>query len=111
MSYFISNYNELRFHYKNIIEDTEKFLKNIYTDAFTRKGIALPYFLKSSLADSPYSLYNNLLKNKALLFEEKIGINKKTIIKMCSQIGISFKSEHNYDTYVREFLIKVKVGH
>ncbi len=108
---FNSNYNELRFHNDNLIDETKSFLINAYINVFVSKGIDIPYFLKGPSNDSKYSIYNNLIKNKALLFEERIGINKDTVSKMCERIGILLDNDKSYDSYVREYLIKVKVGH
>lgn len=41
---------------------------------------------------------------------ESIGIAKQSLAKMCVQIGISSSSQ-DYNDFVREYLIKVKVGH
>ena len=71
----------------------------------------MPYFLNVKNTDeSIYNLYNNLKKYKTYLFVEKIGINKETLDKMCKQIGILDTSK-DYDGLVRDYLIKVKVGH
>ena len=49
-------------------------------------------------------------KNKTLLFVEYIGIGLDTLKNMCEQIGISSVGK-DYNELVREYLIKVKVGH
>lgn len=110
---FISNYNELRYHLNQLDTDTEKFLKDGIKDVFLNVGVAQPYFLEGKPEESPYSMYNNLGKNRTLLFEEnkKIGIGKETLIAMCNQIGITTIGNKRYDTLLREYLIKIKVGH
>ena len=40
-----------------------------------------------------------------------IGIDCCALKKMCSQIGIDVTSGKGYDGLVRDYLIKVKVGH
>lgn len=107
---FIANYQELRYRRGLLTNDTENFLKNAIIDAFVNNGISLPYFLKSSQKESIYNLYNNLLSYRTLLFVESIGIAKQSLSKMCVQIGISSSSQ-DYNDFVREYLIKVKVGH
>ena len=48
---------------------------------------------------------------RTLLFVEMIGIDCFALKKMCSQIGIDVTSGKEYDGLVRDYLIKVKVGH
>ena len=91
--------------------DTKDFLENYITNSFKKNGLNLPYFLNIKNTDeSIYNLYNNLKKYRTYLFVEKIGINKETLDKMCKQIGILDTSK-DYDGLVRDYLIKVKVGH
>lgn len=108
---FLSNYCELRYHMDELTPQTEKFLKDVVRDAFTSNGVALPYFLKGNSKESIYSLYNNMQKYKTLLFVEMIGIDCHALKKMCAQIGIDVTSGKGYDGLVRDYLIKVKVGH
>lgn len=49
-------------------------------------------------------------KYRTLLFVESIGISKDTLDKICKQIGI-WDMTKSYDGLVRDYLIKVKVGH
>ncbi|MFR4947819.1 hypothetical protein [Thomasclavelia spiroformis] len=108
---FISNYQELRYRTDMLTTDTKDFLENYITNSFKKNGLNLPYFLKIKNTDeSIYNLYNNLKKYRTYLFVEKIGINKETLDKMCKQIGILDTSK-DYDGLVRDYLIKVKVGH
>ena len=52
------------------------------------------------------------MKNyRSLLFVELIGINRTTLEKMCAQVGIDTNVGKEYDGLVRDYLIKVKVGH
>lgn len=110
---FISNYCELRDRTNNLTGETEDFLKKSIIKSFSYNGINPPYFIRcpNKLRDqSIYSLYNNLKNNKTLLFVEKIGINFNTLKKMCIQVEIDTNNK-SYDDLVREYLIKVKVGH
>ncbi len=107
---FISNYQELRYRLELLTDDTEDFLKQSIVNAFTRSGMSIPYFLKGEEGESIYNLYNNLQKYRTLLFVEPIGINKATLEKMCKQIGV-YDPSKGYDGLVRDYLIKVKVGH
>jgi hypothetical protein len=110
---FISNYNELRYYLNMLDPSTEAFLKNGIKDALISAGVAIPYFLKGHTDKSPYSMYYNLNKNRTLLFEEneRIGINMATLVKMCGQVGITSTGNKTYNALLREYLIKIKVGH
>ena len=108
---FIANYCELRFRMNSLTPATDDFLKNVVLNAFTNQKVPLPYFLKGNRNESVYSLYNNMQNYRTQLFVELIGINIETLKKMCRQIGIDVSSEKGYDGLVRDYLIKVKVGH
>lgn len=108
---FISNYQELRYRMDDLTDETKDFLQNAIINAFINNSIALPYFLKGNKNESIYNLYNNMKKFKTLLFVETLGISRDSITKMCRQIGIDVGNEKNYDGLVRDYLIKVKVGH
>lgn len=108
---FISNYSELRYHMDELTPDTKSFLTDAVINAFINNGATLPYFLRGNTDESIYSLYNNLKTYKTQLFVEPIGINKKTLQKMCVQIGVPNVSEKEYSGLVRDYLISVKVGH
>lgn len=90
---FISNYQELRYRLDCLTEETEEFLRYSIINAFENSGVPKPYFLKVKDDECSYNLYNNMKKYKTLLFVERIGIGK------------------DYNGLVRDFLIKVKVGH
>ena len=109
---FTSNYNELRHHLGQLDADTERFLKNGVLDAFVRSNIPYPYFLCDESEESPYNLYGCMKRNRTLLFEEneRIGINKVTLEKMCKQVNVPVTSK-TYNAMVREYLIKLRVGH
>lgn len=110
---FISNYNELRYHLGQLDGDTENFLKNGIKDTIKEAGVNVPHFLNDKMTETPYSMYDNLKRNRTLLFEKtpKIGINKETLITMCHQIGITTDTSKKYNALLREYLIKIKVGH
>lgn len=108
---FISNYGELQYRLDRLTPGTEDFLKYMVINAFTRAGIAPPYFLGGSADESAYSLYNNLKRNRTLLFVELIGIGKGKLEKMCKQVGILVDGSKGYEGLVRDYLIRIKVGH
>ena len=67
--------------------------------------------MSPSIDASIYSLYNNMQNYRTLLLVELIGINHGTLKEMCRQIGIDVSGNKGYDGLVRDYLIKVKVGH
>jgi hypothetical protein len=109
---FINNYGELRFLVKTSLlrPDTKKFLANMVEDAFSRNGMALPYFLKEAKTRNSYNLLNNMETNKTLLLVEHVGYDKAGLEKLCKQIGIN-TIRKGYGNLVREYLIKIKVGY
>ena len=109
----ISNYCELRYHMDELTPETERFLKTAIFKAFTTNKVEkIPYFLKGKNSnESVYSLYNNMKNYRSLLFVELIGIDRVTLEKMCKQVGIDVATGKEYDGLVRDYLIKVKVGH
>lgn len=108
---FIANYCELRYHMDKLNNETKEFLMNGIINAFNSKMGYLPYFLKDDKHEHPYSLYNTLERNRTLIFDEnpKMGIGYDKLRKMCRQIGII--DNGSYNSLLREYLIKVKVGH
>lgn len=114
---FISNYGELRYLLGTELlhPDTVLFLKNIVKDAFTQAAIK-PYFtFDAEKVDSGYNLYHNMKDNRTILLVDGIGYDYKSLVKLCSQIGISDVDaggkRRTYSSLVREYLIRVKVGY
>lgn len=110
---FVSNYNELRYYLDKLDSNTKSFLENGISDALSSISVDKPYFLKGKPEESPYSLYYNLKRNRTLLFEEndRIGINIATLVKMCKQVGIISTDNKSYNALLREYLIKIRIGH
>lgn len=114
---FISNYGELRYLLETDLVDseTELFLKNMIRTAFSRAGIAEPYFLKGSQGTSGYNLFENMKSNKTILLVDHIGYDYNSLVTLCKQIGISNLDSQGkrrgYGALVRDYLIKVKVGY
>lgn len=108
---FISNYQELRYRINMLTDETKYFLENVIIEAFNNQGIPIPYFLTNNKSESIYNLYNNLARYKTLLFVEPIGIDFISLKKMCIQIGMAVDASKDYDGLVRDYLIKVKIGH
>lgn len=107
---FISNYCELRNRMDRLTPETKRFLQDVIIKSFANNGVDLPYFMKSNKQESIYNLYNNMLKYKTLLLVDMIGLDFETLKKLCRQVSIG-TNDKNYNELVREYLIKVKVGH
>lgn len=108
---FIHNYGELRYllETESLHSDTCYFLKNMIRDAFKRNEIPIPEFIQSNMERRGYSLYYNMQSNKTILLVETIGYNKKGLEKICRQVGIDVENK-SYQSLVREYLLKTKVG-
>ena len=100
----ISNYGELRYLIDSRLldPDTKSFLKNVLYKGFKELGVNPPHFLKQ------YDLFENMKKNRTLLFVRRIGYNHASLAKLCKQVGIHSKG---YEGLVRDYLIKMKVGY
>ena len=111
MKGFIHNYGELRYllETESLHSDTCYFLKNMIRDAFKRNEIPIPEFIQSNMERRGYSLYYNMQSNKTILLVETIGYNKKGLEKICRQVGIDVENK-SYQSLVREYLLKTKVG-
>lgn len=110
----VSNYCELGYHLTNIDDKTERFLKCVYNDIINELGITnVPYFLKDNPEKSIYNLYNNLERNRSIIFEENynMGYSKRDLKHICSQIDIEIKQGKSYSKYASEYLIKTGVGY
>ena len=82
-----SNYNELRFHIDAINADTKAFLVSLYVDLLGEYGINTPYFLTPVNGEaSIYNLYSCLQRNRSLVFEKKIGVQRKDLIRWIKKI-------------------------
>lgn len=108
---FIANYGELRYYVDKLTPDTEAFLKNMVKEGFSRTGMDIPYYLKGKEDENSYNLYNNLVKKRTLLFVEGIGISKETLETLCDEVDITDTAGKEYNGLVRDYLIRIKVGH
>ena len=102
---FISDYSELRYHLSagRLHDDTEKFLRNVISEACIRKFGELPYFLRTEAQHKPhpaYTLYNNMEKNRTLFFDPdfQLGIGRDSLIKKLRQVDKEIIIEE-VDTY------------
>ena len=107
----INNYGELRFFIDTPLlnDGTKKFLSEMIINAFTRNKLKLPNFMQNSQKQQGYNLLKNMEVNKTLLLVDHIGYDKVGIKKLCTQIGITV-NDKGYDSMVREYLMKIKLG-
>lgn len=103
----IANYNKLSDYYGYIHYDTKKFLSEIYYNAFKKIGVRPPHYLK----EDRYSLYQGFIKNRALIFHEMIGVNKKCLCKYLRQIGEVVNEKRDFDYLLKDYLINIKIGY
>lgn len=105
----VSNYNELR-HFEKILKtETKTFLENCVVDGFKKYKItSFPYFM-SDKTQKAYQLYNNLILNRSIIFDEKIGISKNTLITYCKKIGVHIDDKESYDEILNKYLKKIKI--
>ncbi len=107
----VANYNELRFHMDSLIPHTERFLKDIYFELLKSHGCSMPYFLKQSFSEeSIYNLYSNMSRNRTLMFEENIGVSRKTLLKWIRRLNSHYIGNgKNYYRIVVDYLEMIKV--
>lgn len=113
---FISNYGQLRYmlHTDSIEASTKAYLEDMVEDAFTRIGIALPYFIAGSKGHRGYSLFHNMETNKSLLLVDHVGYDYRALSNLCAEVGIEERPngrKRSYGELVRLYLIKIKVGY
>lgn len=104
----VSNYNELRHFDSILLHDTKQFLEKCVENGFAKHNVPIPYFMKGSSRHS-YELYNNLIKNKSIIFDKKIGMSKNDLIKYCEKIGILVNSNETYEKILYQYLEKIKI--
>ncbi len=106
-----ANYNELRFHMKELENITECFLKDIYIDLLSSNGISCPAYLKNSnIENSIYNLYSVIERNRSIVFEKNIGVKRRDLIKWIKKINPSYTElNKNYYQITIEYLELLKV--
>ncbi len=119
---FISNYGELRYLLEtssgqaSLIEpQTEKFLKEVIADTFVNAGLDKNIIAGASVEQAGYNLFENMKKNKTILLVKGIGYDYNSLAKKCQSIGISIidskGKNRSYNSLVRDYLIKIRVGY
>ena len=71
----------------------------------------MPYFLKQSASEeSIYNLYSNMSRNRTLMFEENIGVSRKTLLQWIQRLDSCYTGiGKNYYRIVVDYLEKIKV--
>ena len=108
----VANYNELRFHSNELMPDTQRFLRNLYFTLLKTHGIKIPYFMKQSgREESIYNLMSTLKRNRSILFEENIGVSKKTVVGWMKRLEPTYNEKgKDYYRIVLDYLTHIKVG-
>ena len=105
------NYKEL-FYFGNVELSTKKFLSELYINIFKELSFKLPNFLKSSSSALGYNLYENIQKNKSIIFDEKIGVGIEDLRNWVKIVNPNYNVDNKkYFELVKEFLIKCNIGY
>jgi len=87
--------------------DTKKFLQAIYKTAFTKIGEPAPAYL----SNPRYDLYENLISNRTMIFNEMIGASREHLLKQLDKLDVPVRPDKNYDYLVKDYLISTKSGY
>lgn len=102
----ISNYSELRYHLGDLDNETKRYLKNLFTDILSQYGLETPYFMNAynENENSIYNLYSNLKRNRSIIFERKIGVQRSILLKWIRKIAPDYaESGKSYYQIVMEY--------
>ena len=104
----IANYNKFAdYPVKAIHCDTKKFFKDIYFNAFKNCKQKPPHYLKNKR----YSLYEGITSNRALIFNEMIGVSRAALNKYLEQTGGVSSLSKDYNYLLKDYLIHIKIGY
>ncbi len=106
----IANYSELR----NVINDIDKrtrcFLESSILNSMKKNNIAKPYFVEQRIdVDSMYSLLSNLRRNRAIIFDQSIGLKYEKIVSMIRRLGGNVPITCTYDEVVKYYISLIKM--
>lgn len=107
----VANYNELQFHTDAMIAETEYFLQKVYYDLLKKYNLKRPYFIPKTYDEcSIYNLYQNVKRNRTLVFEKSIGIPKETVLCWIRKIDPLYSDiGKDYYRIVIEYLELLKI--
>lgn len=95
----VANYNELKNYCDCLDSETTQFLEDVFYELMKTHNLKRPYFIpKNRNEDSIYSLISNMKRNRTILFEEKIGVPKDTLVRWIKKISPSY-SDYGKDYY------------
>ncbi len=103
----IANYNKLKDYPNNIDKDTAKFMKEMYFVAFRKAGYTPPHYL----SNPRYCLFDNMASNRAMIFNELIGMPKDALINTMKETGFTPTPTKDYNYLVKDYLIHIKIGY
>lgn len=103
----VASYNRLKDFNTHIELKTVYFLKNIYKKSFRINGHVAPEYI----ANERYILYENLIKNKAMIFNPLIGMPKDVLLEELKKVGIMHDPDVDYNLLVKDYLIRIKSGY
>jgi len=105
------NYGDL-FYFKNVDKSTASYLSALFIKIFKELNLDLPNYLKSKSSAIGYNLFENIKKNKAIIFDEKIGVSISDLKKWIKIVNPGYNTDNRrYFELVKEFLIKCHVGY
>lgn len=107
----IANYNELRFHMKDLDSRTKEFLEKTHMRLLHKHNIKEPYFMVNSDKDnSIYNLSSTLERNRSIVFEKTIGVKRKDLLNWIRKLKPFYDDTNkNYYRIVIEYLEILKV--
>lgn len=103
----VASYNRLKDFNTHIEPKTTHFLKNIYKKSFRINGHVAPEYL----TNKRYILYENLVRNKAMIFNPLIGMPKAVLLEELKKVGITHDPDIDYNLLVKDYLIRIKSGY
>lgn len=107
-----ANYGELRYHIDELDSATEAYLKTLFTDILSERGVSTPYYL-TTVGDqnSVYNLYSNLTRNRSIVFDKKIGVQRQDLVRWIRKIDPTYSDDNKqYYRIVMEYFELLKTN-
>ena len=106
-----ANYGELRYHMDELDSDTEAYLKNLFAYIIDEYSITTPYYLTDSSANSVYNLYSNMKRNRSIVFDKKIGVQRQDLVRWIRKIKPEYRDDNKrYYQIVMEYFNILKTN-
>lgn len=110
---FVENYKELQNRENALIESTKDFLYGTYVDLLKKHNITPFDFIVEHCnrgINSIYNLYANITRNRTIIFEEKIGVSRETLLRWIQKLNPSYNSKNkSYYGIVMDYLDIIKI--